>query len=423
MKKHYYNILICLVSFVPAILQGQSVESYNRASIYPIYMLHPGAKMYHEIYDACLAMPIPDKYNDHRLSVRIVQGMSLKAKEKEVAPAVTEFLKKNQVAKRMVGKWFERNKRTGECYTDLIADRAAYSVSAFEMMKARYTITHQPVFPDVDKNLIPNTFVLVNDISYIDKEEKAQIASAVFYVIGSVAEIAGGAASAAGSSAGSNIGELASSMAELGSSISDLVAGFTVDITTYLYQLKWNDEIANEFYLKYYFDSTAVSPEKKLAFDRETNLFELEFVGSYTARSEKTVMRGLNKPEDVFRKVLTRAQDKNIVELQRKYHQFKVTDVVSAVLPHNEVEVLIGLKEGVTAKSKYEVLERSIGKDGAVIYTRKATIQPLADRIWDNRFMAVEEEANNATLGATRFKLLSGNGSDITPGMLVRELR
>ncbi len=149
----------------------------------------------------------------------------------------------------------------------------------------------------------------------------------------------------------------------------------------------------------------------------------MEFVGSYTARSEKTVMRGLNKPEDVFRKVLTRVQDKNIVELQRKFAQFKVTDVVSAVLPNNEVEVMIGLKEGVSAKSKYEILERIIGKDGSVAYNRKATIQPLADRIWDNRFMAVEEEAANATLGATRFKILTGHLPDLSPGMLVREMK
>ncbi len=421
--KRYYFLLTLLIALAPSFLSAQTQESYNRASIYPIYMLHPGAKMYNEIYDACLAMPIPDKYNDHRLSVRVVQGMSLKAKEKEVLPAVTDFLKKNQVAKRMVAKWFERNKHTGECYTDLIAQRALYSVSAFEMMKARYTITKKPVLPDVDKNLIPNTFVLVNDISYIDKEEKAQVASAVFFVVGSVAEIAGGAASMAGSSTGSNIGDLASSLAQVGNSISDLVAGFTVDITTYLYQLKWNDEIANQFYLNHYCDSTNLSQDKKVAFDRETNLFNLDYIGSYTARSEKTVMRGLYTPEDVFRKVLTRAQDKNIVELQRRYPQFKVTDVVSAVLPHNELEVLIGLKEGVTPKSKYEVLERSIGNDGTIVYSRKAVIQPLPDRIWDNRFMAVEEEAVNANLGATRFKLLSGNINDITPGLLVRELR
>ena len=103
--KRYYFLLTLLIALAPSFLSAQTQESYNRASIYPIYMLHPGAKMYNEIFDACLAMPVPDKYNDHRLSVRIVQGMSLKTKEKEVLPAVTDFLKKNQVAKRMVAKW------------------------------------------------------------------------------------------------------------------------------------------------------------------------------------------------------------------------------------------------------------------------------------------------------------------------------
>ncbi len=238
MKKHY--LIIYLLSLCPLCAVGQTPEQYNRASIYPIYMLHPGAKMYNEIYDVCLQMPVPDKYNDHRLSVRIVQGMSLKAKEKEVIPAVADFLQKNQVAKRLVAKWFERDKATGECFTDLVAERAAYSVSAREVMKAQYAITKKPVLPDVDKSLIPNTFVLVNDISYINKEEQAQMAAGVFMVIGSVAKMASGVASSAGSSSASSVSDLTSSVSNLGGAISDLVAGFTVDITTYLFQLKWS---------------------------------------------------------------------------------------------------------------------------------------------------------------------------------------
>ena len=50
----------------------------------------------------------------------------------------------------------------------------------------------------------------------------------------------------------------------------------------------------------------------------------MNYVGSVTTTSDKTVMRGLHKPEDVFRKVLARAIDKNVVALQKKFDEFKV---------------------------------------------------------------------------------------------------
>lgn len=412
---------ISALLFVPA--NAGELEQYNRASIYPIYALHPGTGMFEQIYATCMEMPIPDKYNDHRLSVRMVHAMSTKAKEKEVTEAAVEFVEKNQIAKRLVARWFERNKKTGVCSVDLIADRAAYDVSAHEAMQAQYTMTGKPVLADADKELIPNTFVLISDISYIDKEEQGQMALAVFKMIGTAAQAAAGISKTSGSSLGEGISNLTESVAKLGGSISDLVSGFSVNITTYLFQLKWDEEVANTFYMNYYCDSTTVSPERKRAFDADKTSFKMELLGSYSAKSDKTVMKGIRTREDVFRKVLTRAQDKNIVELQRKYPQFKVTDVLAAVLPNNEVEVQIGLKEGVNEKSKYEVLERVFDKAGQVSYVRRATLQPVAGAIWDNRFMAVEEEAENATLGATRFKITSGIASSLYAGMLVREMK
>ena len=418
------RILVLWIStlFLVPVCAGE-LEQYNRASIYPIYALHPGTGMYEQIYATCMEMPIPDKYNDHRLSVRMVHAMSTKAKEKEVTEAAVEFVEKNQIAKRLVARWFERNKKTGVCATDLISARAAYDVSAHEAMQAQYTITGRPVLADADKELLPNTFVLISDISYIDKEEQGQMALAVFKMLGTAAQAASGISSSAGSSLGQGISNLTESVAKLGGSISDLVSGFSVNITTYLFQLKWDEETANTFYLNYYCDSASVSPERKRAFDADKTTFTMELLGSYSAKSDKTVMKGIRTREDVFRKVLTRAQDKNIVELQKRYPQFKVTDVLAAVLPNNEVEVQIGLKEGVNEKSKYEVLERVFDKDGQVSYVRRATIQPISDAIWDNRFMAVEEEAANATLGATRFKITSGMASSVYAGMLVREIR
>ena len=80
----------------------------------------------------------------------------------------------------------------------------------------------------------------------------------------------------------------------------------------------------------------------------------------------------------------------------------------------------IGMKEGVTEKSKYEVLEVVEMEDGSRKYNRVGVIAPVPNRIWDNRFMAEEEGAPGATLGYTTFKKVSGK--DFVRGMLIKEM-
>ena len=76
-------------------------------------------------------------------------------------------------------------------------------------------------------------------------------------------------------------------------------------------------------------------------------------------------------------------------------------------------------------KSWFDSDERSFcvfSKDnGRTKYKRIGIIKPIKGKIWDNRYMAVEEEADNALLKYITFKVVSGNG--FYPGMLVREIR
>lgn len=87
------------------------------------------------------------------------------------------------------------------------------------------------------------------------------------------------------------------------------------------------------------------------------------------------------------------------------------------------VRAAIGLKEGVNAKSKYEVLERSIDEQGRISYHRRAMLSPDKAHIWDNRCMASEEEAENADLHYTSFRITQGSAANLYPGMLIREVR
>lgn len=418
--KKIFNFLLAI--FVCGLASGQNkqnTEEYNRSSLYTITLLHSSDKMYDEIMWASQELAIPDKYNDHSLNLRVLLSDQDKGKMTtnidENVEKISHFLAQNQVGRRLVAKWFNRNKKTGAFDVETLVERGHYNISSLDLQKSMRTIEGTMCLTDADAELIPQTFVVVNDITYIDKEKNAQIAKAVFLVLGALVS------SAANAAGNSDIGNFANSATTLAASISDVIAGFTVDVRSYLFQLEWNPEISNKFYLDYFYDNENIDKQKKRAFESDDTSFQLKYIGTYNARSEKTSPRGLYAPEDVFRKVLARATDKNIVELQKRYEVFKVTSVITGISAKNEIFVPIGLKEGVSAQSKYEVLERIIDGD-KIRYVRRAIISPKKDAIWDNRYMAKEEKAKNANLEYTTF-IIQSQLAPLYAGMLVREIK
>ena len=141
-------------------------------------------------------------------------------------------------------------------------------------------------------------------------------------------------------------------------------------------------------------------------------------------------------------KAVTRAVDKAIVQLQRSYDEFKVNVPIGSISDDGKtIEVPIGLKEGVTEKSRYDVLMPSKDPDtGHVKYKKIAEIKPVKDKIWDNRFGALEdaemrakaaaagkaikdedgEGGGNAYLTSTSFSIVTRTG-EIYPGCVVKE--
>src|SRR5574344_107804 len=338
MKKNDLLISVCVLfalftSYV-GYAQNNTIGDYSRSSIYTIAMLHPGTKMYDNIHLAYWNLPSPEKYNNHDLSLKVIFAPTDKIDEEEMIPIINNFLLNNQIAKRMVSKWFNRDKQDGSFNMSLIQERGNYNATQEDLANAMQTKRGKAMLSDAGEQLIHNTFIIVNDIAYVDKEENAQKALAIFSMMGQVAGAVGG-----------SVGDLVKSIADLGGSISNTIAGFTVDINSYLFQLSWNDEVANSFYQQYYFDKSALNSDKKQQYESDTSLFHLTFVGSYSTRTSKTVTRGLRKPEDVFKKVLSRAIDNNIVELQKQFSVLKVTVPLFAV-KDNQVLAHIGLKEG-----------------------------------------------------------------------------
>lgn len=401
MKKIVYTLIACLALSLQVQAQQESTMKYRRSSIYSLLLNHTNQKFSTEIGDVFLKMPVPDKYNDHDLSVKVVSTTE-KIKDGDL---VQQFIEKNGIASRMVAKWFDRDPQNGVCNVELVKERGLYNASEFDKELANRSARGKAMLEDAGEELIGNTFVLINDIQYVDKEKKGKM-------IGALALMAGAAASiATNNSSYMDLGESVSSIAET-------LKGFKVNIDTHLYQLVWDDETANCFYTEYY--TAKADPEKKRAFDFNRDKFKLKYVGSQRSKGSNTSFLGVNldEPEQMIRKACQRALDENVVALQRNYEAFKVKTPLVKVSP---ICAEIGMKEGITPDSKFEVLEAIMDDNQHITYKRVGVIQPVSNQIWDNRYMAKEEGAAGANLTSTTFKKVSGG--DFYAGMLIREIK
>ncbi len=403
----YFLTAICLITSTVAFAQNTENEpKYRRSSLYSLMINHTNQKFASEIRNSFLNIPIPDKYNDHDLSVKVVDiNTKLKnaSSNKENAD-ITAFLNDNQIASRMVAKWFNRDKYTGACDMELVKERGLYNANEFDKQMAARSARGTSMLQDAGEDLIGNTFVLVNDISYVDKAKKGMIFGGIIKALGSVAQAYTGVNV---SSATNLIGDIAES-----------IRGFSVKINTFLYKLSWNDEIANNFYETQYTDS--IDTDKAQNFESNRGNYQLVYVGKVESSGSTTSWLGvkLETPENMVRKACQRAIDENIVDLQTQFEEFRTKTPLLSIDP---LTADIGMKEGVSKKSHFEVLDRVEQQDGTYKYVKVAEIEPVEDLIWDNRYMAVEEGAKGANLGKTTFKKIKGG--DIFPGMLIRETK
>ena len=400
------NIAIGLVVSIAISVQAQETDAnYRRSSIYSVLVNHTDQQFASEIKEAFLQIPVPDKFNDHNLSVKVLnldKKLSGASSEKE-NPLITEFLNNNKVASRLVGRWFNRDFFTGQCNMELVKERGLYNATEFDKQLASRSARGMAMLQDAGEDLIGNTFVLVNDIRYVDKNRAAKTASSILKALGSIAA----------AYTGNNIDDLTNNIGDM----VETIKGFKVKINTFLYKLEWSDDIATQFYQDQY--GAVPDPAKKANFDAARDNYKLKYVGKVESSGGTTSFLGINEDQPVVmvRKACQRAIDENVVDLQRNYEEFRTKSPLVSVEP---ITAFVGMKEGVTAKSKFEVLEVVELENGKHKYNRVGVIQPIENLIWDNRFMAVEEGAQGATLGFTTFRKVSGK--DFSKGMLIREM-
>lgn len=395
-------IALASVMAVPAfVASAQGVETpeetkYRRSSLCSFMINRTDQKMYSDIQEKFLEIPTPDQYNNHDLSIRLLNV----DKKGKYESDIDAWLEDNQIASRLVAKWYNRNILTGAMDMDLVADRGLYDATEMYKELAAHSVRGENMLKTAGEELIGQTFVLVHEAHYIDNEKRGKNVGMALKIGGAIA----------GGFLGSSVGNAISSLGDMAATFK----GFRVKIHSRLYRLDWNEETSNNFY-------TIAWDKPGEVFDSMRDKFHLTYIGQVESSGSKNSFMGINEenPEIMIRKACQRAIDDNVRDLQRDYEIFRVKSPIKSV-NGNEVCVEIGMKEGVNEKSEYEILEQE-EKNGRIVYKKVGTLSPVKEKIWDNRFMAKEEGAVGSELAATTFKVNSGK--DIYAGMLVRQVK
>ena len=398
MKKTILSLAMLVVSAssINAQVADNLDVKYRRSSLYTL-MIHEPSRPYAEVIKNSFEKgPIPEKFNDHTLGSRVIPATDAK----DESANITAFLESNNVARDIVAKWFNRSAKGG-FNMDLIKQRGSYDASVLDITKAKASKRGLDMLADAGEELIKNTFVLVNDFKYVSKEEVAKKASGLLSALGTIGDYAG-------VSNASTITTAASA------GVTVAGKGYVVKTTAHLYRLDWNEEVASIFYNDYWTEDGKISPEKVKAFN-ESKIFKLIYIGSDVSWADVQSSVFTNKTEEqLIEKSTVKAVDAVIVKLQKNYDEFKTKTPLFTGEP---ITAKIGLKEGLTNKSVFNVLEQRMKEDGKTEYVVVGTIKVDSKYpIWDNRYDANEENPNQ-TADRTYFK--KSSGKEFFPGMLI----
>jgi hypothetical protein len=394
MKKILFNSVIIatlLVFGLNNMVHSQAVSKkktiYRRSSICTLMLdnvrmlndLKVNSKNSELITESFIKSSVPDKFNNHNLSIRTIPVEASKGKRSKNAlrqvdlelTDVNNFFEANHVARDLVAKWFNRSE-TGGFDTRMLTERGNYNATASDIEIAEMSKRGLAILGDAGEELIKNTFVIVNTFEYLDKN-KADVTTKM--ITGS---------------------------------------GFFVFIKTYLFQLDWNEETERTFYNDYWCDNKTVTHLKRQAFD-ESKLFQLKYLGfSFTTLTSRASYRTKDTQETLIDRATVKAIDEIVVKLQKKYDDFKTKAPLYSSEP---ITAMIGLKEGLSEKSMFDVLEQEVDDKGRTKYKVVGAIKvDDSHPIWDNRYGAREENPDTTT-DRTYFKKVSGN--DFYPGMLI----
>ena len=376
---------------------------YRRSSLHTILIESSNFPKKDQVINAYYGAPFPDKYDNHNIGAKSFNPAkySTDTVESKTPEVIEKYFKDEQIAKKLVAKWFNRQ-ADGSFDYDLIGARGAFNASFLDTKTAAASSDGKALLATAGFELINNTFVVVSSMKFVENEPIARGIrdAAILAAQNSPGLVRMGIEKAA---------EIAYNKGK---------EGYSVWTTSYLYKLKWTPEVEGTFYQDMYGDKKEMTPAKKALFDKNTDLFQMEFVGSQKATTLVTFSLKEKRTEDqIINLSVTRNIDKVFAKLQKNYDVFKPKVPLYTGEP---ITAKIGLKEGLEGGDKFEVLEAVMDqKSGKIEYKSIGTIKVDGDKIWDNRFNLGDEAPVEGAIDRTTFK----GGKKFYPGLLIRQIK
>ena len=314
-----------------------------------------------------------------------VTGSTGSAKDKRIQYG--KYFDEQDLPRKIVAKWVNRNPETGDMDAELIQKRAFFSASAQEIEQARNNQIGVTTLTGNMFDLFSNTFAVINTFSLLDVEV------VVALMMGEAMRKADPISKKLILMAQKKLGE-----------------GYIIQCNTTLYKLNWNDSIKNDLFYVWGHEDTKNMWNTDSIFHPK-----LEYLGSANSTASVSMAFKKSIPEKELIKIaVVRSMDKAIVRLQKKFDVFKTKTPIISVDP---IAAKIGMKEGVKSGDKFEVLERKYDEKTGRDTFKKIAIIKAGKEIWDNQYGAEDLESTD---GMTIFE---GKSKGLYPGLLIRQIK
>lgn len=398
------SIFIAVLAFFCNRGQAQHFDSerYERVSLCQFMITYPQKTYFRELEQEYSSIPLPNRMNDHSLGVNFIKFASedLPAKNR-----IDHFIKKSNLGRRLIARWFNHSKKKRTFSIDLLRERGYYNATALDARLAKSLLRGESILADNGERLINYTFIAVHDFKPLESELSKRIGfnKKLKRENDDIIQLSDSATHA--------------EYARQFHSSDKKRRQYEIQCITYLYRLRWDDDTAYKFYADYYTETGEIS--KINSFEADSMNFQIEFVSSISNNIVQKRNRHIKSNEDLVKTAMARIMDLNLSQLQDICPDFRVK--ASLRIQNGNLFAEIGLKEDVKATDVYEVLERSEDEEGTLHYERIGTVKPMPDKIWDNRFNAMNSEGVDETgLSSTHFIKIDGN--DFYDGLIIRKM-
>lgn len=390
-----------LFLFVPELRSQGNDAHYERVSLCQFMVSYPQKVYFRELEHEYKSIPVSNNINNHNLGVNFIKFASedLSARDR-----IDHFLADAQVAKKLVAKWFSKNKKIGVFDMSLIRKRGYYNATMTDVRLAKGMARGEAYISDGGERLLNYTFVAIHDFVPIETEftKSYSFNKPVDVTDDDVINL--------------NDSTTLSKYNSQFHSRERLRNSYEIKCATYLYRLVWDKETADKFYSAMY--SEVPDVQKLNAFNADTSTFRLVYVGCSEQVYKQERDKRIKSNEELVKTAMARIMDMNLASLQDICPDFRVK--ASLLCDGRKLRAEIGLKENVCEKDVFEVLERTEDEQGNIRYNVIGFLKPAKGKIWDNRFNAYDSSGKDSKgLTYTQFDKISGG--DFYDGLLIRK--